>query len=205
MGGRTQCRVAPDTRRSADLIQTIRCRLGGAWWRRLGAGAARRGRPPNRPDRLRQASTASGQERLSLVGALQGDQRFPRLPLSVRGEVMRSWTSPGPAHRGDAVAAGKGCNQPVAGKVMGLPGGAAAPSSGVTVVRPPARPEPCGRPAWPPTPPVQPPPPAPQPALQGRQRVNPAARLGRAAAPGRAPEQAALSRCRRDPGPASRP
>jgi hypothetical protein len=41
MGARTQCRVAADSRRSTDLIQTIRCRLGGAWWRLSGGGWAR--------------------------------------------------------------------------------------------------------------------------------------------------------------------
>jgi hypothetical protein len=35
MGGRTQCRVAADARRSTDLIQAIRVPVGGAWWRRL--------------------------------------------------------------------------------------------------------------------------------------------------------------------------
>ena len=35
--------------------------------------------------------------------------------------------------RTSVVATGKVCQQPVAGKVMGLPVGAAAPSSGVTV------------------------------------------------------------------------
>jgi hypothetical protein len=34
MDGRTQCRVAADTRRSTDLIQSIRCRLGDPWWPR---------------------------------------------------------------------------------------------------------------------------------------------------------------------------
>ena len=49
-----------------------------------------------------------------------------------------------------AMAAGKVCQQPVAGKAMGLPVGAAAPSSGVTVtvVRPRARLGLCGRPVW---------------------------------------------------------
>jgi hypothetical protein len=49
MGARTQCRVAADSRRSTDLIQTIRCRLGGAWWRLSGGGWARPD-VPTRPD-----------------------------------------------------------------------------------------------------------------------------------------------------------
>jgi hypothetical protein len=51
------------------------------------------------------------------------DRRFPRSPVSVRGEGMRSNSPPGLAHRRNAVAAGNLCHQPVADKAMGLPGG----------------------------------------------------------------------------------
>jgi hypothetical protein len=58
---------------------------------------------------------------------------------------MRSNVPAQPAHRQDAAAAGRGGDQLVAGKVMGLPVGAAAPSSvTVTAVRSLARPEPGG-------------------------------------------------------------
>ena len=68
---------------------------------------------------------------------------FPRSLATVRGEGMRSNSPPGFAHRRDAVAAGKVCQQSVADKAMGLPVGAAAPSRvTVTAVRSPARPEP---------------------------------------------------------------
>ena len=61
------------------------------------------------------------------------DRRFPRSPTSVRGEGMRSNNLVRTGHGHVAGAAGKVCQQPVAGKVMGLPGGAAALSSGLTV------------------------------------------------------------------------
>jgi hypothetical protein len=42
MGARTQCRVAADSRRSTELIQTIRCRLGrGVVAAAVGAGGGR--------------------------------------------------------------------------------------------------------------------------------------------------------------------
>jgi hypothetical protein len=55
------------------------------------------------------------------------DRRFPRSLASVRGEGMRSNSPPGSAHRRDAVAAGKLCQQSIVGKVMGLPGGRGSP------------------------------------------------------------------------------
>jgi hypothetical protein len=40
---------------------------------------------------------------------------------------MRSNRPPGSARRRNAVATGKACHQPVAGKAMGLPGGRGSP------------------------------------------------------------------------------
>jgi hypothetical protein len=74
--------------------------------------------------------------------------RFRRWCATVKGQVMRSKIPARPAHGQDAAAAGRVGDQLVAGKVMGLPGGAAAPSSGVTVtvtvVKPRGRPGPYG-------------------------------------------------------------
>ena len=56
------------------------------------------------------------------------DRRFPRSPLSVRGEGMRSYS---PARTSPRTRCpwprGKVCHQPVIGKVMGLPGGRGSP------------------------------------------------------------------------------
>jgi hypothetical protein len=86
------------------------------------------------------------------------DRRFPRSPLTVRGEVMRSCNPARINAPTSVVATGKVCQQPVAGKAMGLPVGAAAPSMADRVRRR-ARAEPCAwsawqlaRPARPPTP-----------------------------------------------------
>jgi hypothetical protein len=56
------------------------------------------------------------------------DRRFPRSPASVRGQGMRS-NSPRPdgGRMRCPWAPGKVSRQPVAGKVMGLPGGCGSP------------------------------------------------------------------------------
>jgi hypothetical protein len=60
------------------------------------------------------------------------DRRFPRSPSTVSGAVMRSNNLTRTADGRVAIAACNVCDQPIAGKAMGLPGGAAAPSGGCT-------------------------------------------------------------------------
>ena len=69
---------------------------------------------------------------MRVLSAIEGSPlcgpAFSQVAATVRGEGMRSNNfPPGPAHGQDAVAAGKVCHQPVAGKAMGLPGGRGSP------------------------------------------------------------------------------
>jgi hypothetical protein len=66
----------------------------------------------------------------------RADRRFPRSRATVRGQGMRSNNPPGSAHIRNAVASGKLCQQPAPARRWSCRVGAAAPSSGVTVVRP---------------------------------------------------------------------
>jgi hypothetical protein len=63
MGAEANPGVGAGARRSTDLIQTIRCWLGGAWWRRPS------GRGGRRPDVLLDPDLGPSQVRI-VVGAV---------------------------------------------------------------------------------------------------------------------------------------
>jgi hypothetical protein len=81
------------------------------------------------------ASSLSAITRLPLC-----NPAFCRTCATVGGEVMRSCNPARITARTSVVATGKVCQQPVAGKAMGLPVGAAPSRVTVTAVRLPARP-----------------------------------------------------------------
>jgi hypothetical protein len=115
------------------------------------------------------------------------DRRFPRSLASVRGQGMRSYSPPGSAHGRAAGAAGKVGQQPLACKMMGLPGGRGSPIEGgvlVTVVRLRAQAEPCGRLVWRRARPARPTVPGQRLAHPATRRASRTGRSARSIAPG---------------------